>query len=122
MLNFNACIFVLCYFACGDFQSGMPRCETSPFKPKRGETLVRSTQTCFPSTHSKTKMTTDLSVNLPSSGYIKKFTDAFFFMEIQAHSLTNIKKNIVNYIMPVFENRWLSIMKRYLFWKIYFQN
>ena len=52
--------------------------------PTSGETLVKSTQACFPPTHPYTIASAGLRVDLLSSGSVRKFTCASFFTDIPA--------------------------------------
>ncbi|MFS7939612.1 hypothetical protein Hanom_Chr05g00453851 [Helianthus anomalus] len=51
---------------------------TNPFslKPTRGKTPVRSTQTCFPLAQPKTSRSAGHIVDIPSIGFVRKFTGA----------------------------------------------
>jgi len=59
--------------------------------PTSVETSVKSTQACFPPSHPYTITSAGLSVDLLSSGSVKKFTDASFFTDIPVR--LNISKS-----------------------------
>ena len=64
------------------FRAACPTIKGPAPNPTSGETLVKSTQSCFPPTHSYTITSADLSVDLLSSGSVRKFTGASFFTDI----------------------------------------
>jgi hypothetical protein len=66
------------------------------------KTAVKFTHACFHLTHSYTRTSVDLSVDLPSAGSVKKFTDSFFVIDTPA-CLKTSKRTLLNKIMSIFE-------------------
>jgi hypothetical protein len=62
-----------------------PTVKSSIFGSTIGETLVKSTQVCFPHIQLYTRIFACLSVDLPSCGSFNKFTDASFFTNTSKH-------------------------------------
>lgn len=53
--------------------------------------------TCvFPSTHPKTKTSTDVSIDLPSNGLVKKFTYACFLVETLTRPSMSKRKSLAS--------------------------
>ncbi|MFS7966013.1 hypothetical protein Hanom_Chr09g00768891 [Helianthus anomalus] len=87
--------FVLSYFACLAASALVilwPATNPWSLSPTRGDTLVNSTHTCFPSSHPKTRISAGRRVDLHSNGLVKKFSEASFFCR-NPYPLKNIMKH-----------------------------
>jgi hypothetical protein len=67
-----------------------PTVNTPVVNPISGETSVKYTHTCFPSTHPYTRTLAELKVDLHSIGKVKKFTCVSFFVDIPSQ-IANIE-------------------------------
>ncbi|KAL4577430.1 hypothetical protein LXL04_013539 [Taraxacum kok-saghyz] len=85
------------------FKAACPIVKPSFLKPTRGETPVRSTQSCFPPIHPKTKISAGLRVDLPSNGSVRKLTGASFLADIPARLNTSKRTSLTmscRYLKP----------------------
>jgi len=73
-----------------------------------GETPVKSTHACLPSTHSYTRTSLNICVNLPSCGLVKMLTYTFFF--IDALVCLNILKMISPTKSCMYLKLWSSLL------------
>ena len=93
------------------FRVACPTVKCPTPNPTSSETPVKSTQACFPPTHPYTIPSAGLSVDLLSSGSVRKFTGAFFFNDIPARLIisknTSLTKSCL-YLKPRSSLQWTT--------------
>jgi len=105
------------------FRAACPTVKGPTPNPTSGETPVKSTQACFPPTHPYTIISAGLSVDLLSSGSVRKFIRTSFFTDIPARlnisKSTSLTKSCL-YLNPGSSLQWTTCspkVSRYALWQ-----
>jgi len=111
MLIVRTRFLMFCHFAWRIFRVVYPTVKGPTPNPTSGETSIKSTHACFPPTHPYTISSTGLSVDLLSSGSVRKFTDASFFTDTPARlnisKSTSLTKSCL-YLKPGSSLQWTT--------------